>query len=269
MLTLSYDDKIRVAVVGTANVLPTVAFVAEHERSTQVKYFVIADNALPNASDKIKFITHEELADVIGGLDAVFMLTALDDESTCKTAHLVADCVKNVWLSVAVIQSASNVDELRHAEENFGVVVNLAEQQVNQTVENFSYKIVHGIHSVYDEDFYPYLMPVDGNDLKDLLTCGSKTFVAFGEASGENPIVAAVNVALDSSPVKNNLQRARSVFVNILGSRDSLSMLEANEAINPVFEATNPDGEFYFVVNLDDSLAEKIFVMIFICVLES
>ena len=262
-------DELNVAVIGTANVLPTVAFVAEHERSTQVKYFVIADDAPSNVSDKIKIITCDELAEVIGNTDVIFMLTALTDAATCKTAHLVADCVKNVWLSVAMIQSASNVDELRHVQETFGVVVNLAEQQFSQTVEDFSYKIVHGIHSVYDEEFYPYLMPVDGADLKDLLTCGSKTFVAFGEASGEKLIVAAVNAALDSSPVKENLQRARSVFANILGSTESLSMLEANEAINPIFEATNPDGEFYFVVNLDDDLAEKIFVMIIVCVPES
>ena len=265
---MSYDDKIRVAVVGTANVLPTVKFIAANERSTHIKYFVI-DDAPKFFPDKIKFIKREQIADILSGADVVFMLTALDDAATCGTAHLVADCVKNVWFSVAVIQSASNVDELRHMKENFGVVVNLAEQQFSQTVEDFAYKIVHGIHSIYDEEFYPYLMPVDGEDLKELLTCGRKTFVGFGEASSENPIVAAVNAALDSSPVKNNLQSARSVFLNILGSNDFLSMMEANEASTLVFNSTNPDGEFYFVVNLDDALAEKIFVMIVVCVSES
>ena len=259
---MSYDDKIRVAVVGTANVLPTVAFVAANERSTHINYFVVDDAS--NVSDKIKFITCEQIADVVRGADVVFMLTALDDAATCKTAHLIADCVQNVWLSVAIVQSASNADELRHVEETFGVVVNLAEQQLNHTAEDFAYKIVHGIHSIYDEEFYPYLMPVDGKDLKDMLTCGRKTFVAFGEASGEKPAVAAVNAALDSPPVKENLQRARSVFVNILGTVDSLSMLEANEATNIVYEATNPDGDFYFVVNLDEALGEKIFAMIIV-----
>ena len=260
-------NELNVAVVGTANVAKTVAFVAEHERSTHLKYFVVDDEP-PNLSDKIEFVTCDRIADVIRGADVVFVLTALTDASTCKTVRLIADCVKNVWLSVAVIQSAGNLDELRHVEENFGVVINLAEQQFGHTVEDFSYKIVHGIHSICDEEFYPYLMPVDGGDLKDLLTCGRKVFVAFGEASGEKPTVAAVNAALDSPPVKENLQRARSVFVNILGSHDSLSMMEANEATTPVFEATNPDGDFYFVVNLDDSLAEKVFVMIIVRVSE-
>ena len=240
-------NELNVAVVGTANVAQTVKFIAEHERSTNIKYFVLDD---------------EPQIDILRGADVVFMLTALDDAATCKTAHLVADCVQNVWLSVAVIQSASNVDELRHVEETFGVVINLAEQQLNHTAEDFAYKIVHGIHSVYDEEFYPYLMPVDGKDLKDLLTCGRKTFVAFGEASGENPTVAAVNAALDSPPVKENLSRARSVFVNIIGSCDSISMLEVNNSMTPVYEATNPDGNFYFVVNLDEALGEKIFAMI-------
>ena len=257
-----------VAVIGTANVLPTVAFIAEHERSTHINYFVIADEP-PNVSDKIKFIKHEEVADVVRGANVVFMLTALDDAATCKTAHLVADCVQNVWLTVAVIQSAGNVDELRHMQQTFGVVVNLTEQQLNHTAEDFSYKIVHGIHSVYDEEFYPYLMPIDGEDLKDFLTCGKKTFVSFGEASGEKPSIAAVNAAIDSPPVKENLQCARSVFVNIIGSCDSISMLEVNNSMTPVYEATNPDGDFYFVVNLDDSLGEKIFVMIIVCVPES
>ena len=264
---MSYDDKIRVAVVGTANVAQTVKFIAEHERSTNIKYFVL-DDAPKIFPDKIKIIGREQIADVVRGSDVVFMLTALDDAATCKTAHLVADCVQNVWLSVAVIQSASNVDELRHTEETFGVVINLAEQQLNQTVEDFAYKIVHGIHSIYDEDFYPYLMPMDFADMIELFNCGKKTFVSFGEASGEKPSIAAVNAALDSPPVRENLQRARSVFVNIIGSCDSLLMLEANEAATLVYEAMNPDGNFYFAVNLDEALGEKIFVMIVVCVSE-
>ena len=246
------DDKWRVAVVGTANVAKTVNFIAEHERSTNIDYFVV-DDALQ--------------IDILRGLDVIFLLTDLTDAATCKTAHLIAECVKNenIFLSVAIIQSASNEfsDELNYLEQNFGVVINLAEQQLNLPAEDFSYKIVHGIHSICDEEFYPYLMPIDGGDLLNLLTCGRKTFVSFGEASGEKPTVAAVNAAIDSPPVKNNLQRARSIFLNILGA-DSLLMLEVNEATNPIYDATNPDGECYYVVNRDDSLGEKIFAMIIV-----
>lgn len=246
-----HDDKWRTAVVGTANVAQSVAFIAAHERSTNINYFVV-DDALQ--------------IDILRGLDEVFLLTDLTDAATCKTAHLIADGVKNenIFLSVAIVQSASDVDdELRHLEENFGVVINLAEQQSNLPAEDFAYKIVHGIHSVLDEEFYPYLMPVGGNDLLDLLTCGRKTFVGFSEASGEKPTVAAVNAAIESPLIKNSLQRARSVFLNILGS-DSLLMLEANEAATLVYDLMNPDGEFYFVVNCDDALGEKIFAIIFV-----
>jgi len=257
---LTLYDELSVAVVGTENVARTVDFIAEHERSTHIKYFVIDDEP----------ITRDEIADTLRGADVVFMLTALTDAATCRTAHLIADCVQteNIFLTVAIVQSASDVDELRHVEQSFGVVINLAEQQLNQPAGKISYQIVHGIHSIYDEEFYPYLMPVDGTDLLELLTCGKKTFVGFGEASGENPTIAAVNAALESPPVKNNLQRARSVFMNILGA-DSLLMLEANESTTPIYDATNPDGEFYWVVNRDDSLGDKIFVMIIVCVAES
>ena len=254
-----------VIVVGTANVAQTVDFVAAHERSTHIKYFVIADDA-PPVSDKINFIGREQIVEAVRDMDVIFMLTDLTDSATCETTHLIADCAQNSkFLSVAIVQSASVefTDELRYVEENSGLVINLAEQQVNLPVEDFTYKIVHGIHSVYDDDFYPYLMPVDGADLLDLLTCGRKTFVGIGEASGENPTVSAVNAALDSPPVKNNLPRARSVFLKILGF-DSLLMLEANEATTPVYNATNPDGEFYCVVNLDEQLADKIFAIIFV-----
>ena len=241
------------AVVGTANVAQIVDFIAAHERSTNINYFVI-DDALQNFSAVVKNVY------------ALFLLTALTDSATCKTAHFVADCVRNSrLLSIAIVQSASDefADELNYLEQNFGVVINLEEQQTNLPAENFSCKIVHGIHSVLDEEFYPYLMPVDGNDLLNLLTCGRKTFVGFGEASGENPTVAAVNAAIDSPLIKNNLQSARSVFLNILGD-DSLLMLEVGEATDPVFEATNPDGEFYYVVNRDEALGEKIFVMVIV-----
>ncbi|MBQ7453646.1 MAG: hypothetical protein IJS69_01120 [Selenomonadaceae bacterium] len=244
----------RTAVVGTANVAQTVAFIAEHERSTNIDY-VELDDALKNFSAVVKNVY------------AFFLLTDLTDAATCKTAHLVADCVRNSrLLSIAIVQSASDefADELNYLEQNFGAVINLSEQQTNLPAEDFSCKIVHGIHSIYDDEFYPYLMPVDGADLVDLLTCGRKTFVGFGEASGENPTVAAVNAAIDSPLIKNNLQNARSVFLNVVGSLDSLLMLEVNEAANLIYDATNPDGEFYFVANRDDSLGEKIFVMVIV-----
>ena len=261
-----HDDKLRTAVVGTANVLQSVDFIAEHERSTHIKYFVI-DDAPKNFPDKIKFIGREKISEVLRGFDVVFVLTALTDAATCKTAHLIADCVKkeNIFLSVGIIQSVDKKfsDAPNYLEKNFGVVINLEDQQLNLPAENFSYKIVHGIHSIYDEEFYPYLMPVDGADLVELLTCGKKTFVSFGEASGEKPTVAAVNAAIDSPFVKNNLQSARSVFLNILGD-DSLLMLEVGEATDPVYEATNPDGKYYSVVNRDEALGEKIFVMVIV-----
>lgn len=248
-----YDYRFRVAIVGTANVAQIVAFIAEHERSTHIKYFVIDDMLQ---------------IDTLRGLDVVFMLTALTDAATCKTAHLIADCVKNenLFLSVAIVQSASNEfsDELNYLEENLDVVINFEEQQNNYPVEDFSYKIVHGIHSIYDEEFYPYLMPVDGADLLDLLTCGRKTFVGFGEASGENPSIAAVKAAIDFPLIKNRLQSARSVFLNVIGSHDSLLMMEVNEATTLVYDSMNPDGEYYSVVNLDETLGDKIFVMIIV-----
>ena len=49
-----------------------------------------------------------------------------------------------------------------------------------------------------------------------------------------------------------------------MGATDYLSMLEEGEASTLVWEATNPDGEIYPAVNLDEALGEKIFVMIFI-----
>ena len=248
----SYYNIPRVAVVGTKNVAQTIAFIAEHERSTNINYFVVDDTPQ---------------IDILRGLDVVFVLTALIDEATCKTARLIADCVKNenIFLSVAIVPSVGKdfSDELNYLEQNFKVVINLEEQQFNLPAENFSYKIIHGIHSVLDEEFYPYLMPVDGDDLLELLTYGRKTFVGFGEASGENPTVAAVNAAIDSPLIKNRLQSARSVFLNILGY-DALLMLEANEATTLVYNLTNPDGEFYWVVNRDDALGEKIFAIIFV-----
>ena len=256
------------ALFGTANVLQSVAFIAEHERSTRIQYFVIDDDAPKNFSDKIKFIGREKISEVVCGFDVVFILTALNDKETCETAQLIADGLKNenLFLSVAVVQSVGNEfsDALKYLEQNFNVVINLEEQQFNQSAENFSYKIVHGIHSVYDDEFYPYMRPVDGADLLDLLTCGKKSFVSFGEASGENAVTAAVNAAIDSPLIKKNLQEARSVFLNILAATDYLSMMEANEATTLVYEATNPDGEFYWAVNLDETLVEKIFVMIFV-----
>jgi len=258
----------RAVLVGTANVAQTVAFIAEHERSKHINYFVIDDDAPQNVSDKIKVIGREQIAESLRGVDVVFMLTDLNDAATCETAHLIADCVKNenVWLSVGIIQSASNEfsDELNYLEQKLKVIINLKEQPNNQPVEDFSYKIVHGIHSVYDDDFYSYMIPVDGADLLDLLTSGRKSFVSFGEASGENAVTAAVNAAIDFPLIKNRLQSARSVFLNVIGSLDSLLMMEVNEATTLVYDSMNPDGEYYSVVNLDETLGDKIFVMIIV-----
>ncbi len=41
-------------------------------------------------------------------------------------------------------------------------------------------------------------------------------------------------------------------------------MSEVAESTTPIYDAINPDGEFYCVVNRDDSLGDKIFAIIFV-----
>lgn len=256
------------ALIGTANVLQSVAFIAEHERSMHINYFVIADDEPRSVSDKIKFIGRDQIAAAVRNMGMVFILTDLNDKETCETAQLIADCVnnENIFLSVGIIQSSSNefFNESNYLEQKFKVVINIEEQLNNQPVEDFSYKIVHGIHSVFAEEFYPYIMPIDGADLLELLTGGKKSFVSFGESSGENAVTNAVNAAIDSPFIKKSLQEAKSVFLNVLGYYDSLSMMEVNEASTTIYEAISSDAEFYWVVNLNEALGEKISVMIFV-----
>ena len=117
---------------------------------------------------------------------------------------------------------------------------------------------------MYDEEFYPNLVPIDFSELLELLTGGRKSFVRIGESSGENAVGIAMNAALDSPLIKKSLQNVCSIFVKIMGFGDSLSLMEVNEAINAVYDEANPDADICWEVNSDESLDDKVFVIVFI-----
>ena len=180
----------------------------------------------------------EEITNILQGTDMVFTI-AFDE--TEKIAKIAKECGALVLSFVDKEITSNIVDTYFVIEQN---------------------KIIEGlniIQAIVDLIEVPGLVNLDFHDVKSVLGNANRGYVGTGEAVGKNATTEAVKLAIDSI---ENISNAKSLLLNILGSPDSLSMIEINEASVKLQEAVHQDAEIIWGVSVDESFGERIKVTI-------
>ena len=199
---------------------------------------------------KINEIDSEDSEDKIKQLiERVDMIYLVSDLNRKELTLMIAEQFKNnEILSLCLIDSAADDDYINKLKSLFDTVI------INDTDDlELIFQYVRG---VTDLIAVPGLVGLDFADVKDVTSHAGEGCVGYGEASGDNATVEAVKLAINST--KGKLKNAKSILLNILGSADSLSMMEVNEASTDVQEAVHEDAEIIWGVTSDETLEDVI-----------
>ena len=176
----------------------------------------------------------DEINDALKGSDLVFIIAGAQTSSIAEISRELGA------MTIAIVKEELGSNTV----DTFFVVSDNNKSVIPQIIKAISDLIA-----------VPGLVNLDFADVKSILGNAGKGYVGTGEAVGKNATVEAVKAAISDI---GDISKSRSLMLNILGSVDSLSMMEVNEASITLQEAVHEDAEIIWGVSVDESFGDKI-----------
>ncbi len=98
---------------------------------------------------------------------------------------------------------------------------------------------------------------LDFADLKTVLRSSGLAHLGIGEASGKSKVEEAANAVIHSELMDTDIQGARRVIVNVIGSPD-LPMDDVTAVMERIQEAAHEDANIIFGLGFDENLMDAI-----------
>ena len=240
------------------------------ENSQAPRRIHITENAMKNS---------EQILNVIEKTDMIFVVAGMGGRAGTSIAPIIAKYSKELSALTIAVVTRPFEDEKRNKNADAGiknlnshsdlvVVVsgdkilqangNISKEQALNIADDVLFKTVQGISNLI---LIPGMINLDFADLCTILGKAGVGFVGIGEASGKNASVKAVQVALDC-PLLEKMKDATSIVINFMGSDESFSMAEVNEASILIMDAAKSEAEIMWGMSIDESLGDTVRVMI-------
>ena len=225
-----------------------------------------------------------EAAEAIGraltGSDLVVIVAALGGGTGSGAAPVVAEIARGQGaLTVAVVTTPFAFEGSRRAhvaQDAAAALVGLVDavatvpsdqvrsvMPVDVTVEDAFSAIDDAVHrsvaEIVDLVAVPGRVNLDFADVRAVLRGGGAAAVGLGRAAGENRATDATRRAMASTMLEGRLKGARSVLINVTGSR-KLRLSEVDAVLETVLAASGRETNLMFGVNLNPRLRDELHV---------
>ncbi len=239
--------------------------------------------ARPEVGEKAAQESIEEIKKSLDGSDMIFITAGMGGGTGTGAAPIIASCAREIGaLTVGVVtrpftfegprrkrNADMGIDNLRRCVDTIITIPNdrllqvvdkkmpvtqafrIADDVLRQSVQGISYLIT-----------MPGIVNLDFADVCTIMNNSGSALIGIGEASGEKAPVNAARAAIDSPLLETSIQGARSVLINIMGSEESLTMFEVNEASTTIQEAADSEAEIMWGMSIDPSLGDTVRVTI-------
>ena len=168
-----------------------------------------------------------------------------------KIVPIIAHCA-NLWgaLTIEIVILPFNVEKLLPSDTFFAI----------PNDDNTDEIIFKTIQSISASMTMPGIVNLNLADIYTFFLFYGEASVGIGEAKH---FTDAVNAAINFPLLKYNLKKARRLFINFTGSKNSLKMIEVNDISNVVQNALNKHTEeFMYSILIDENLGDTVRVTI-------
>ena len=118
-----------------------------------------------------------------------------------------------------------------------------------------------GVQGISELITLPGLINLDFADVRTTMRDAGQALLGIGMGTGRQPCVSAAERAVSSPLLETSVDGARSILLSITGGPD-MSLMEVSEAAKVVQEAAHPDANIIFGANVDDTLADQLWVTV-------
>ena len=227
-----------------------------------------------NLGQKAAEESREELQELVGGADMVFVTSGMGGGTGTGAAPTVAEIAKQSGaLTIAVVTKPFSFEGVHRTQvANEGItrlmgkvdtliiipndkLLSLCDQKtgVDSAFKLADDVLRHGVQAIAEVITTPGLINLDFADVKSIMKDAGPAWMSIGRGSGQNRAVDAAKQALASPLLDVSINGSKAVLFNIVGST-SLSLFEVNEAADVIRQAVDPEANIIFGVAHDPEM---------------
>lgn len=231
----------------------------------------------PEVGEKAAEESKSDITELLANTDMVFITAGMGGGTGTGAAPVVAEAARSMGiLTVGVVtkpfgfegrkrqtQAESGINKLKDKVDTLIVIPNdrllqVAERRTSM-VEAFGMAdqvLMNGIKGISDLIAVPNIINLDFADVESIMKDQGIAHMGIGIANGENRAVNAAKAAVKSPLLETSVDGAKAVLVNVTAAE--LGIFEANEAVEMIREAVDPDANIIFGAGVDESLGDDI-----------
>jgi cell division protein FtsZ len=236
----------------------------------------------PELGYRAAFEEQDKIKRLLKGSDMVFVTAGVGGGTGTGAAPVIARLARDVGaLTVGIITKPFRFEGTRRAKQaEDGVEALSAEVDTLIVVPNEKLLTVlaktttmieafqvaddvlrQGVQGISELITLPGLINLDFADVRTTMRDAGQALLGIGMGTGETRAVAAAERAVSSPLLETSVDGARSILLSITGGPD-MGLMEVSEAAKVVQEAAHPDANIIFGANVDDTLADQVWVTV-------
>jgi cell division protein FtsZ len=222
--------------------------------------------------------TKDELKDIVGGADMVFLTAGMGGGTGTGSIPVVAEIAKaSGALTIAVVTkpfSFEGAHRMQNAQEGIDELVDKVDTLIiipndklltlcdNKTGVDSAFKLAddvlrHGVQAIAEVITTPGMINLDFADVKAIMKDAGPAWMSIGKGTGQNRAIDAAKEALSSPLLEVSVQGSKGVLFNVVGG-SSLSLFEVNQAADVIKAAVDPEANIIFGVANDPAMDQEV-----------
>src|SRR6266540_1743417 len=236
----------------------------------------------PELGYRAAFEEQDKIKRLLKGSDMVFVTAGVGGGTGTGAAPVIARLARDVGsLTVGIVTKPFRFEGTRRAKQaEDGVEALSAEVDTLIVVPNERLLTVlaktttmieafqvaddvlrQGVQGISELITLPGLINLDFADVRTTMRDAGQALLGIGMGTGETRALSAAERAVSSPLLETSVDGARSILLSITGGPD-MSLLEVSEAAKVVQEAAHPDANIIFGANVDETLADQVWVTV-------
>jgi cell division protein FtsZ len=232
----------------------------------------------PNLGTRAAEESRDEIAQIVGGADMVFVTAGMGGGTGTGSIPIVAEVAKKGGaLTIAIVTKPFAFEgrhRMRNAEEGIAKLAGKCDTLIiipndkllalcdrQTSVENAFRKadevLRHGVQAISEVITVPGLINLDFADVRAIMKDAGPAWMSIGVGSGASRAVDAAKDALASPLLDVSIKGAKGVLFNIIGN-DSLTLHEVNQAAELIRTAVDPAANIIFGVRRDEKMDKEV-----------
>lgn len=236
----------------------------------------------PAIGSKAAEESREEIRQVLGGADMVFVTAGMGGGTGTGGAPVIAEMAKEIGaLTIGVVtrpftfegmpRRQSAEEGIRRLSQHVDTLIIIPNDRLlalcdHKVLAIEAFKMAdealrQGVASIAEIINVPGVINVDFADVKAVMKDAGPAWMSIGKAGGQNRAIDSAKAAIASPLLDVSIEGATGVLFSIAGG-DTLTLHEINEAAEVISKAVDAEAKIIFGVRFDPSLNNEVKIIL-------